>query len=398
MELTDSLEKIYLETAKSLQGAARRRFMAQIVKELGVGGYSLAQRKLGWCRDTVRKGMRELETGITCCDNYRGRGRRRAEQQLPQLLTHIQEIVASSSQIDPSFKTQRLYTRLSAKEVRRQLIEKKGYTEEELPTAETVRVKLNELGYYPRRVAKSKPQKKIPKTDAIFEQLAILNAEAEADPTVLRLSMDGKAAVNIGPFSRKGKNRIETRACDHDFQPTAKVTPQGIFLPVFNELFLYLGCSKITADFIVDTLEDCWKNYLSPRFPHVKTLLINQDNGPENHSRRTQFMKRMVKFAHQYQLNIRLAYYPPYHSKYNPIERTWATLEHHWNGEILDSIQTVVNFAQTMTWKGKHPEVKLVKQTYHTGVKLTPSEMKQVESHIVRFQELGRWFVDIFCL
>ena len=168
-------------------------------------------------------------------------------------------------------------------------------------------------------------------------------------------------------------------------------------MPEFNELFLYLGCSKITADFIVDALEDCWKNQLCSRFPQVKTLLINQDNGPENHSRRTQFMKRMVEFAHQYQLNIRLAYYPPYHSKYNPIERTWAALEHHWNGAILDEIQTVVNFAQTMTWRGKHPEVKLVSQTYQTGIKLTPNEMTQVESQIERFSELGRWFVDISC-
>ena len=160
MELTDSLSTIYIETAQSLKGAARRRFMAQIVKELGAGGYRLAERELGWCRDTVRKGMRELETGITCCDNYRARGRRRAEEHLPQLLDDIQEIVASQSQTDPSFKSQRLYTRLTAQEVRRQLIERKGYTESELPTAETLRVKLNELGYYPSRVSKSKPKKK----------------------------------------------------------------------------------------------------------------------------------------------------------------------------------------------------------------------------------------------
>jgi transposase len=73
------------------------------------------------------------------------------------------------------------------------------------------------------------------------------------------------------------------------------------------------------------------------------------DNGPENHSRRTQFMKRIVEFAQRHCINIRLAYYPPYHSKYNPIERTWGILENHWNGSILDEIDTVLNFARTMT-------------------------------------------------
>jgi hypothetical protein len=223
-----------------------------------------------------------------------------------------------------------------------------------------------------------------------------VNASADQDPSILRLSMDAKATVKIGPFSRGGKNRVETAACDHDFQPQGSITPQGIFLPQFDELFLYLNTSKVTADLIVDVLEDCWQQHLSARFPQVKTLLLNQDNGPENHSRRTQFMKRMIEFAQKFQLNVRLAYYPPYHSKYNPIERTWASLEHHWNGSILDEVETVVNFAQTMTWKGKNPVVKLTHQTYDKGVKLTLSEMEQVESQIQRFCELGKWFVDIY--
>lgn len=151
----------------------------------------------------------------------------------------------------------------------------------------------------------------------------------------------------------------------------------------------------MTSDFIADTLESWWESNRD-RFSHIQTLLINQDNGPENHSRRTQFMKRMVDFASKYQLNLRLAYYPPYHSKYNPIERTWGVLENHWNGSILDDISTVLYFAQTMTWKGKHPIIKLVTETYQTGVRLTSQAMAEVENQIQRLPELGRWFVDIF--
>lgn len=239
-------------------------------------------------------------------------------------------------------------------------------------------------------------------TDAIFEQLDFEVEEAEADPTVLRLSLDAKAVVKIGPFSRGGKSRADTQGCDHDFHPKATVTPYGIFLPQLDEVFLYLATSKVTSDFMVDTLDAWWESNRE-RFSHIKTLLINQDNGPENHSRRTQFMKRMVEFSITHKLNLRLAYYPPYHSKYNPIERVWGVLEHHWNGDILDEIETVVNFAQTMTWMGKHPVVTLVTKTYQTGVKLTQKAMAQVETQIERLThstleglpDLGKWFVDI---
>ena len=107
-------------------------------------------------------------------------------------------------------------------------------------------------------------------------------------------------------------------------------------------------------------------------------------------------MKRLVEFAHRHQLHIRLAYYPPYHSKYNPIERTWAILEHHWNGAILDSVQTALLFAQTMTWKGKHPNIKLIQTNYPTGVRLTKSEMNEIESQIQPLPHLPNWFVDIY--
>jgi hypothetical protein len=160
MELTDSFKTLVIETANALKGSARRLFMARTVKELGRGGQQRAARELGWGRMTIRKGLRELESGLTCLDAYALRGRKRAEEHLPNLLTDIKAIVDSQSQTDPQFRTKRLYTRLTAAEVRRQLIAQKGYTEAELPTAETIGAKLNALGYYPQKVAKSRPQKK----------------------------------------------------------------------------------------------------------------------------------------------------------------------------------------------------------------------------------------------
>jgi transposase len=81
---------------------------------------------------------------------------------------------------------------------------------------------------------------------------------------------------------------------------------------------------------------------------------------------------------------LKLVHFPPFHSKYNPIERTWAILEHHWNGAILDSVQTALNLAQTMTWKGKPTQVKLIQTNYSTGIRLTKQEMTEIESQILR--------------
>jgi transposase len=219
---------------------------------------------------------------------------------------------------------------------------------------------------------------------------------AEADAAVLRISMDTKAIVKVGPFSRGGTNRVLTKAADHDFDPVATVTPVGIFLPASDELFLYEVTSKVTSDCLVDRLVDWWET-VNERFAHISTLVINLDNGPENHSRRTQFMQRLLDFAQQYHLTVRLAYSPPYHSKYNPIERCWGILEQHWNGALLDSVDAVTQYASTMTWKGNHPVVELVTTTYQTGVKLTKQAMDLVESQLERLPHLAKWFVDIRC-
>ena len=163
MELTEAVKDLLVQTAKTLRGSARRLFMARTVQALGQGGQRQAERELGWNRGTIRKGLHELEQGIVCADAFSARGRKRSEDHLPTLLSDITAIVDSQSQADPQFRTTRLYTRLTATEVRRQLIAQKGYTDEELPTAETIGTKLNQLGYYPKKVAKSQPQKNCPK-------------------------------------------------------------------------------------------------------------------------------------------------------------------------------------------------------------------------------------------
>jgi Rhodopirellula transposase DDE domain len=160
MDLSEQVKEYLRGTAGSLRGVDRRLFMARTVRLLGPDGQRRAERELGWNRVTIRKGMHELTTGIHCVDAFCLRGRKRAEEHLPALLSDIKTIVDSQCQTDPSFQTQRLYTRLTAATVRKQLILRKGYTDEQLPSAETIRCKIHQAGYHLRKVQKCKPKKR----------------------------------------------------------------------------------------------------------------------------------------------------------------------------------------------------------------------------------------------
>jgi hypothetical protein len=164
MSEIDSLKRLLQQTARTLSGYARRQFMARAVEDVFDGVAYRAEQELGWNRGTVSKALRELRSGIECIDGRRGMtGRKPAEAHLPNLLTDIRDLVDSQSQTDARFRTHRLYTRMSAAEVRRQLRDKKGYNENELPSEETLRCKLNMLGYHPVRVQKTQVKKKSPK-------------------------------------------------------------------------------------------------------------------------------------------------------------------------------------------------------------------------------------------
>lgn len=394
MELSPELKDIFMETGQELKGYAWRIFQAKVVNFLGQGGQRQAEKELGWNRGTIRKGQEELVGNFGYWDQFQRRGRKSAEHHLPDLLDDLKGIAEAVSQTDPTFQTTQLYLRLSAAAVRRQLIEQKGYQEKELPGEDTIGAKLNQLGYSLKKVQKSQPLKKLPETDAIFEQLAQVNAQAEADDTKLRFSVDTKATILLGLLSRGGYSRVVVKALDHDYRPDEKVTPVGGFLPRYNEVYIFLTPGPVTSDLIVDCIRQVWLRNQA-RFPLVNTLVINQDNGPECHSRRTQLMKRLIELADETQRTIELAYYPPYHSKYNPIERVWGVLENYWNGSLLDTLETVVQLAQNMTYQGLHPVVEIVEKTYQTGVKLTQAAMNELEKRFERLLGLEKYFVRI---
>ena len=153
------LTPVLIDTSKTLKGSQRRLFMAKTVAAMGRGGQLWAEAHLGWNRETIRKGTHEFRSGMTCVDAFHCRRRKPVEEHLPRLLDDIRSIADGQSQADPKFQANRLFTRISAAEVRRQLIATKGYTDAELPTQQTINKKLNMLGFRLTKVAKCRPQK-----------------------------------------------------------------------------------------------------------------------------------------------------------------------------------------------------------------------------------------------
>jgi hypothetical protein len=184
-----------------------------------------------------------------------------------------------------------------------------------------------------------------------------------------------------------------TKGWDHDPPAKSKLVPFGILIVATGALMLLFG-SHETSDAWVDALQLWWLQARSG-LEHVRRLVIYLDNGPKNSGRRTQFLKRMVGFADWSGLEVRLVYYPPYHSKYNRVERCWSALEKKWNGVLLSSLEVVLQCALRMTWKGSHPEVKYFEGTYPNGVRVAAREMKGYEARLQRSATLPKYDIVI---
>lgn len=206
--------------------------------------------------------------------------------------------------------------------------------------------------------------------------------------------MDCKATVNIGDFARGGQTRGDNQASDHDFTEEHYI-PCGIVDEDSAQLYLIFGNSYKTSDFIVDTLQEWWKELTPQQQEQTHRIQLKIDNGPESSGVRTQFLKRMVAFSDEIGIPIHLLYYPPYHSKYNPIERCWGILEKHWNGAKLADVLTMLLWARSMTWKGLSPVVKLSFRAYEKGISLTKKAMRPIEERLKRNPLLPKWDILI---
>jgi hypothetical protein len=289
----------------------------------------------------------------------------------------------------------RLYTRATGTGFRKILAESLNLPLQKLPCPRTCQRLLNRLGFLLRKVRKAIPLKKIKETNDIFKNVHEAHQRAQGDPSILRISIDCKARVKIGPYSRGGKTRDQNEldAADHDMGGTS-ATPVGILEVESAQLFLNFVEGPCTSDTIVDHLDQWWTTRKS-LYPQVRTIMIDLDNGPEISSRRRQFIKRMVEFCEAHAIEIELVYYPPYHSKYNTIERCFGALEQHWNGTQLKTIHDAVQWAKTMTWKSIYPIVEHVKKLYEKGKTLSKMAFSVLNQRLGRKSGIEKWSVKI---
>ena len=340
---TDPLDALIRSGARRLTGYRRRAFIAEVATDMCGGNPRQAERRFGWGRETVEKGLHEPQQGMRCLENFAARGRRRSEDKDPQLAADIRAIVEPHTYADPELKSSRRYTNLSAAEVRDALIAK-GHPEKELAQ------RADDAGH--------------PQSDELPPQADPEGQAAEEDRGDRRdlRQREGGAASRPGTIPRRwrsrwtrrrrwpwaitsvgGKTRTDSagevpKGWDHDPPAKEKLVPFGILMVATGALMLLFG-SHETSDAWVDALADVVAPGPAGPWGTIKRLVIYLDNGPKNSGRRTQFLKRMVQFADWSGLEIRLVYYPPYHSKYNPIERCWSSLEKKWNGVLLNGLE-----------------------------------------------------------
>jgi hypothetical protein len=208
-DIVECYEGLLQRGADRLKGHERRLFMAEVTLKLCDGKARQAERRFGWGRETVAKGMHELQQGIRCLENFSARGRPRLEDKHPQLAQDIRALVEPHTQADPELKSARRYSNLSAGEVLAAL-ERKGYAKENLPAERTMRDILNRMNYRLKRIQKGKPLKKTPQTNAIFANVQAVKQEIKG-PETLEISVDTKAKVNEGDYARGGKNQDRRR-------------------------------------------------------------------------------------------------------------------------------------------------------------------------------------------
>jgi Rhodopirellula transposase DDE domain len=397
MSVLTNLKDAVCFAVDQLSGSARRLFLGKTLEGLPDVSQREFARVIGCDRETLRKAVAEIHSERPGVDQRQSNGRKPSViLRFPLLMTDLREIIEPHIQTDPKFTSTRLYCRLSVRQIVKALVDTRQYKAEELPSDEFFRRLINDMGYGLKKVRKCKPAKKVVEADQIFETIQGLNSMADAceDDQTLRVSLDTKARVNVGEFSRGGYSRVERKALDHDFDPDFVLVPIGIMVPKYNEVYIDIVFDRAPADAWVDSLDRFWEQQ-AHRFPNTRQLLLNLDNGPENNSHRTQFMARLVDFANRTGLVLTLAYYPPYQSKYNAIERAWGILENHWSAELLDSVDAVIGFASTMTYNGIRAVVHLVQKIYERGVSVSKEAMLEVNSQLFRAEGIPKYLVTI---
>lgn len=392
MSIAQKIEKYYKNQTEMIKNEKNHilkiKMIGSLVLDLGDRCINKLSKIINHSRKFIKKCYLIVKNSLSITSNKSNCGRRKTIEKYRNLIQDINDIMKDYSYTDPHFETEQLYTDLSLNGILNKLVEK-GY-EENFICITTLSTILNQLGYNLRKVNRTKPLKKIKETDVIFDNVKKKKEEALSNKNAALISIDTKEKVLIGPYSRKGKTRVTINACDHELTNKCLI-PFGILDIKNNQTYFYNFKNKPTSLAIVDCIED----YIRQNRQY-ENIIILLDNGPDNSGVRTAFLKGLVDVSNKYKITIELVYYPPYHSKYNPIERIWARLEKMWNGYLLTSENLCNKIMEQLTWKDIKAKVKFITKEYEKGVTYSKNEMKKYEGiNIIRNEILKKWSIII---
>lgn len=396
MSILQKIEKSYsnlIESIKLCQNKEQKMIMiGSLAVDIGNRCISALAKIFGLSRITIRKAIKLFKKELPYKLEIETRGRKLLIAKYPNLKQDIEKIIEDSLSIDPHFKSEKQYVKMTIKEIKTRLIETGKYNDKSFSNS-YLNDLVNQMGYGLKKVQKTKPLKKIEETNIIFENVHKKKEEALKDDRTVLISLDTKDKVLLGPFSRRGRNRIEIQAVDHELTNNCLI-PFGILDLKTNIPYFFNYVSKPTSLDLVGCIEEFYiEQYLKTNMTKLSILL---DNGPDNSGVRTIFLKGLIEISKKYQITIELIYYPPYHSKYNPIERLWARLENIWNGFLLETKEKCLNFMKNLTWKGMKSVTKLKEVKYEKGLTVEKEEMKKLEDkYIFRKDGIKKWSIII---
>ena len=374
---------------KMKKGEERDLAIGALIADLGSRSINAVSKFFEICWRKAKKCYEMFINGDNKQEKIELRGRKKVTDKYPKLEDDIRNIIDGNSYTDPHFETENQYVKLTLKKIMERLISTGKYQENFIGKS-TLDNLLKKLGYNLKEVKRCKPLKKIKETDQIFENVNKRKAEALNDSDTALISIDTKDKVLIGPYSRGGKSRVQIEACDHELTNHC-IIPFGILDLKNNQPYFYNFENKPTSLAIVDCLE----NYIIQNNQYNKIAIL-LDNGPDNSGVRTAFLKGLVDLVNRYKIEIELIYYPPYHSKYNPVERLWARLEMLWNGMLLTSEEKCYEVMSSLTWKKITAKVTTIEKVYEKGVTYTKDEMSIYERvNIIRDNVLKKWSIFI---
>lgn len=396
MSISQKLEIYYenqIKTIKNMENSKERDLLiGALVADLGSRSINAIAKALCSCWRKIKRAYLEFIEGKQI--SFELRGRKKVEEIYPNLIKNIKEICSKYENTDSHFKSETLFVDLNPKNLKLELIEIYGY-DSNFVSLNTLRRILKELGYKLRRVSKSQVLAKIPETDIIFENVnETLKAVEISDESVAAISIDDKNKKKIGNIAELGKSYFKRTALDHDTTFDCNVTPFGILDLKTSETFVFNTIYASTSEYKVD----CIRNYIKYKKTNfnIKKLIIFLDNGPSNSGRNKLWLFNLVELAKEYNIVIQLVYYPPYHSKYNKIERYWARLQIAWNGLVIDKLEKLVIIIGKVKWKGVKSHAFLNINYYRNVISISNDEFKNIENnHIIREEGIEKWSLII---